>query len=98
MSLLEEEKAEVRRIREALLPPGYWVYGVGKPAMGNGRIEIHARVPEDEADWKRLEAIQQRRVEWASGILLTRGRLLQLRYKRGVRSRMSGVRRSRPRL
>lgn len=59
MSLLEDEKKEVMRIRKALLPLGYWVYGVGKPAMGGTRIEIHARAPEDEADWKRLEAIQQ---------------------------------------
>jgi hypothetical protein len=60
MSLLKEEKEEVLRIRKALLPLGYWVYGAGKPAMGGDRIEIHARVPENEADWKWLETIQRR--------------------------------------
>jgi hypothetical protein len=60
MSLLKEEKAEAARIRKALLPLGYWVYSVGKPVMGGTHIEIYARMPEDEADWKRLEAVQQR--------------------------------------
>jgi hypothetical protein len=59
-NLIREEKEEVARIRQALLPLGYWAYGVTKPAMGSDRIEIHARGPEDGADWERLHAIQRR--------------------------------------
>jgi hypothetical protein len=57
---LRAEQGEVRRIREALLPLGYWVYGVGKPAMGGTHVEIHARIPEDEADRERLEQLLER--------------------------------------
>jgi hypothetical protein len=59
-NLMRLEKEEVMRIREALLPLGYYVYGVEKPAMGGTHIAIHARIPEDDADWERLNAIQQR--------------------------------------
>jgi hypothetical protein len=56
---LRVEQEEVQRIRDALLPLGYWVYGVGKPAMGKSHIEIHARIPDDEADRERLEKLRQ---------------------------------------
>jgi hypothetical protein len=57
--LRKAEKEEVARIREALRPLGYYVYGVGERAMGSAYIEIHARVPNDE-EWERLNAIWQR--------------------------------------
>jgi hypothetical protein len=57
--LIREEKEEVARIRQALLPLGYWVYGVTKPAMGGSHADIHVRIPEDDADWDRLNAAQQ---------------------------------------
>jgi hypothetical protein len=56
---LRVEQEEVRRIRDALLPLGYWVYGVGKPVMGGSHIEIRARIPDDEADRERLEKLRQ---------------------------------------
>ena len=53
--LLKEEEREVRRIRRALWPLGYFVYGVGKPAMSGKHVEIHARMPENDADRERFE-------------------------------------------
>jgi hypothetical protein len=60
MYSLKAEKEEVMRIRKALLPLGYWVYGVGKPALGGDHIKISARIPEDAADRVRLEEILRR--------------------------------------
>jgi hypothetical protein len=54
------KQEEVRQIRNALLPLGYWVYGVGKPVMGGTHIKIHARIPDDETDRERLEDILRR--------------------------------------
>jgi hypothetical protein len=58
--LAREEKLEVDRIREALLPLGYYVYGVSRDALGSGHIRINARVPEDSKDWERLYELERR--------------------------------------